>query len=124
MTWLAVIAGGAIGSAARYGVNLAAARLFGAATPWATAIVNLAGSFAIGVLAGALAADRLALTITQRAFIFTGLLGGFTTFSALMFDSLVLSQSGAGMKSAANLIGQFAVGLVLVYLGYRAGLRP
>ncbi len=123
MQLVAVLLGGAIGSAARHGLNLAALRWFGSATPYATAIVNLLGSLVIGVLAGALASDRLTLTATERAFIFTGLLGGFTTFSSLMFDTLVLGQAGAGAKSIANLAGQVVLGLVLVYAGYRLGLR-
>jgi CrcB protein len=121
MTWLAVILGGALGSAARHGINLVAPRVFGSATPYATASVNLMGSLAIGLLAGALASERVSLTPLQRVFIFTGLLGGFTTFSSLMHDSLVLGQAGTA-RSAANLAVQVGLGLVLVYAGYRLGL--
>lgn len=123
MTWLAVLLGGALGSAARHGVNLVTARALGTPTPYATAAVNLIGSFAVGLLAGALAAGRLSLTPTERALIFTGILGGFTTFSSLMLDSLTLWQSGAVAKTAFNLIGQFVIGCVLVYLGYRVGFQ-
>jgi CrcB protein len=123
MTWVAVLLGGAFGSAARYGVNLMTARMLGTATPYATAAVNLIGSFAIGVLAGALAAERLTLTPTERTLLFTGILGGFTTFSSLMLDTMVLWQAGAVAKAIANLIGQLVIGCVLVYLGYRLGLQ-
>lgn len=123
MTLMAVLLGGALGSAARHGVNVAAIRWLGTATPYATAAVNLAGSLVIGVLAGALAGNRLTLGVTERAFIFTGLLGGFTTFSSLMLDSLVLTQEGAGSRSIVNLAVQIVLGLLFVYAGYRLGFR-
>jgi len=123
MTWVAVLLGGAFGSAARHGVNLMTARMLGTATPYATAAVNLIGSFAIGVLAGALATERLSLTPTERTLLFTGILGGFTTFSSLMLDTLVLWHAGSIAKAVANLIGQLVIGCVLVYLGYRLGLQ-
>ena len=123
MTWVAVLLGGAFGSAARHGVNLMTARTLGTPTPYATAAVNLIGSFAIGVLAGALATERLSLTPTERSLLFTGILGGFTTFSSLMLDTMVLWQAGSVAKAMANLIGQLVIGCVLVYLGYRLGLQ-
>ena len=123
MTWVAVLLGGAFGSAARHGVNLMTARALGTPTPYATATVNLIGSFAIGVLAGALAAERVRLTPTERTLLFTGILGGFTTFSSLVLDTMVLWQAGSLAKAIANLIGQLVIGCVLVYLGYRLGLQ-
>lgn len=122
MTWLAVLVGGAIGSAARHGINLLAPRLFGSATPYATAAVNMIGSLIIGVLAGALAAQRLSMSPNERALVFTGLLGGFTTFSSFMFDGLALWQAGSTSKAIANLVGQLILGCALVYAGYRWGL--
>ena len=122
MTWIAVLVGGALGSAARHGVNLIAPRLFGAANPYATAAVNLAGAFIIGLLAGAMSGQRLALSPTERALYLTGILGGFTTFSSFMLDSLALWQAGATTKAIANLIGQLLLGVVLVFAGYRVGV--
>ena len=123
MTWLAVFVGGALGLAARHGVNLMTARAIGTPTPYATAAVNLIGSFAIGILAGALATERLTLTPAERTLLFTGILGGFTTFSSLMLDTLVLWQAGSVAKAIANLIGQLVIGCILIYLGYKLGLR-
>ena len=123
MTWLAVALGGAAGSVARHGVNLLAPRLFGSANPYATAAVNLLGAFIIGLLAGAINGQRLALSQTERALYLTGVLGGFTTFSSFMFDSLVLWQSGATTRAIVNLVGQLAAGCVLVFVGYRLGLN-
>lgn len=123
MSWVAVLLGGALGSAARHGVNLMTARWLGNPTPYATAAVNMIGSFAIGVLAGALATERLTLTPAERTLLFTGIIGGFTTFSSLMLDTLVLWQAGSVLKAVANLVGQFVVGCAVVYLGYRLGLQ-
>ena len=58
-----------------------------------------------------------------RAFVFVGLLGGFTTFSSYMLDSLTLIEMGLPAKAALNLIGQLALGLLLTYAGYSMALR-
>src|SRR5687767_3490677 len=123
LTWIAVLVGGALGSAARHGVNIVAPRLFGNATPYATATVNMIGALAIGVLAGMLEAQRLSMTPIERALYLTGILGGFTTFSSFMLDSLVLWQAGSTTKAVINLVGQLVLGSMLAYAGYRAGLR-
>ena len=123
LTWIAVLVGGALGSAARYGVNIVAPRLFGTATPYATALVNMIGALAIGVLAGLMEAQRLSMTPVERALYLTGILGGFTTFSSFMLDSLVLWQAGLTAKAVLNLVGQMVIGSMLAYAGYRAGLR-
>lgn len=123
LTWLAVLVGGALGSGARHGVNLIAPRLFGSAAPYATAAVNMIGALAIGVFAGMMDAQRLSMTPTERALYLTGILGGFTTFSSFMLDSLVLWQAGSTVKAAVNLVGQLVMGAMLAYAGYRAGLR-
>ena len=122
MMWLAVLLGGALGSAARHGVNVATARLLGEAIPYATAAVNLAGSLTVGLLAGALAGGRLALSAPLRAFVFVGVLGGFTTFSSLMLDSSALANTQAPGRALGNLLGQLVAGVALVYLGFRLGL--
>src|SRR6185295_3749272 len=99
-----VLAGGALGSAARHAVNLSAGRLLGTPGPFATATVNLIGSLVIGVLAGALAAHRLTMSTTIRTFVFVGILGGFTTFSSLMIDSLTLLQAGPPGRVLFNIV--------------------
>ena len=120
--WLAVLLGGALGSAARHGVNLLTASVVGRAAPYATGSVNMLGSLVVGLLAGALASQRLTMSEPVRVFIFVGILGGFTTFSSLMLDSLTLFHSGSVTSAALNLMGQLAVGLALVVVGYRIGL--
>ncbi len=120
MTWIAVLVGGAVGSAARHGFNLAAARLWGNG-PFTTAAVNIVGTLCIGLLAGSIASGRIAMGTTARAFVFVGLLGGFTTFSSYMLDTMTLMQSGAMGRALINLFGQIALGLAVVYLGFRWG---
>jgi CrcB protein len=85
--------------------------------------VNLIGSLVIGVLAGALAAERMSMSPSVRTFLFVGILGGFTTFSSLMLDSLTQFEAGVPLKALVNLCGQLAAGLLLVYGGYYMGLR-
>ena len=123
MKWLAVALGGALGSVARHGVNIATARMLGEAGPWSTATVNIVGSLAIGILAGAFAAERLSMSLPARTFLLVGILGGFTTFSSFMLDSFTLMHTGAPLRAAHNLIGQLLIGVVVTYLGYNAGLK-
>jgi CrcB protein len=114
----AVALGGAIGSLARHGVNVAIAHAFARAVPYATAAVNLLGSVAIGVLAGLLASGRLTMSPNMRTFVFVGLLGGFTTFSSFMLDTLTLTHGGDHTLAISNVIGQVGMGLIAVYAGY------
>ena len=87
--WVAL--GGAIGSAARYGVNVWSGRMFGTEFPWHTLIVNVLGCFLMGVLTEMLAL-KLHLSHEARAFLTTGILGGFTTFSAFSLDFAYLVE--------------------------------
>jgi CrcB protein len=118
MSWLMVAVGGALGSLARYGVTVAVARAAGNPAPYATAIVNVAGCAAAGMLLGVIATGRLPLTLDQRALIFSGVLGGFTTFSGVGIDTLTLVQEGRGFAAAANVALQIAVGLAVLAAAY------
>ena len=119
MTWLAGGLGGALGSMARHAVNVAAGRLFSQPAPYATALVNVGGCLVIGLLAGGLAAGHLRMSDTSRAFLFAGVLGGFTTFSSFGLDTLLLVRNGAPALAAANVGVQVIVGLAGVFAGYR-----
>ena len=88
---LAVCAGGAIGAGARYLVGILALRVFGPGFPWGTLTVNIAGSLFMG-LAAQYMMDRADLPQAARLFIMTGILGGFTTFSAYALDIVALSE--------------------------------
>jgi len=107
--------GGAIGAAARYGVNVTTPKLLGHGFPWATMIVNVSGSFVMGLLITVMA---LAWNTSQemRVFLTTGLLGGFTTFSAFSLDFATLYERKeygmalgyAGSSVVMSLIAVFA----------------
>jgi CrcB protein len=114
--------GGAIGTAARHGANLLCARLLDRPVPYATAAVNLVGAGLIGLLAGLIASGRVHMAPTVRAFVFVGLLGGFTTFSSYMLDTFTLAHGGEYATAFANVAGQTALGFAAVWAGYAAAL--
>jgi CrcB protein len=122
MIWLAVAAGGALGSMARHGVNIFFAHVLGRAVPHATAAVNLSGSLVIGLLSGAIASGRLQMSSEMRTFVFVGILGGFTTFSSFMLDTFTLGHGGEHALAFSNVAAQIAFGLVAVWAGYRLGV--
>ena len=100
-----VALGGAIGASGRYLTGMAALRLAGPGFPWGTLIVNVLGSFAMGVLVVALAhyhAHRFA------PLLMTGVLGGFTTFSAFSLDTVSLLEVGGLMLGLSAARGWFA----------------
>jgi fluoride exporter len=121
MTWMAVAIGGALGSAARHGVNVLMGRLVHRPVPYATAAVNLLGCLAIGTLAGLLASNRLQMSQTLRAFVFVGVLGGFTTFSSFGLDTFTLGREGSASLAFWNVAAQVGLGLLAVAAGFRAG---
>jgi len=116
--WIAVAAGGAAGSVARHGVNMLFAHVLVRPVPYATAAVNLIGSAIIGVLAGLIASERITMTPTARTFVFVGLLGGFTTFSSFMLDTLTVAHTGERALAIWNVVGQTGIGLAAIYAGY------
>ena len=119
----AVALGGAIGSLARHGVNVAFTHGFGRPVPYATAAVNILGSAAIGLLAGLIASGRLTMTPHMRTFVFVGLLGGFTTFSSFMLDTLTLTHAGERTLAVWNIAGQMILGIVAVFACYVLAAR-
>ena len=106
--WVAL--GGAIGSAARYGVNIWSGRVFGMEFPWHTLIVNVSGCFVMGLFIE-LMALRFNAGIDTRAFLTTGILGGFTTFSAFSLDFAYLVE-----RKSYGLAGAYAAGSVVLSL--------
>jgi fluoride exporter len=92
---LLVALGGAVGSAARYGVGIAAARWFGLAFPWGTLAVNVVGGLAMGFLAARVGPDNE----NARLLIGTGLIGGFTTFSAFSLETVRLMEQQPGLAA-------------------------
>ena len=115
MTLIWVALGGAIGSALRYLTNLAALRLLGVGFPWGTAAVNVVGSFAMGLLAVLL----LERTGNSRfaSFLLTGVLGGFTTFSAFSLDAVRLVEQGHMDSAVYYIAGSVALSLAALMIG-------
>ncbi len=112
--WVAL--GGALGSAARYGVNVWSGRILGTAFPWHTLAVNIIGCFAMGMLIE-LMALKLNVSNDTRAFLTTGILGGFTTFSAFSLDFALLVERKAYLSAGAYAAGSVLFSLVAVFAG-------
>ncbi|MEW6640192.1 MAG: fluoride efflux transporter CrcB [Pseudomonadota bacterium] len=100
---LAVAAGGALGSVARYLVGVGSGRLLGSAFPWGTLFINVTGSFLIGAFIG-LFATKWDLSQTARIFLTVGICGGYTTFSTFSLDAFVLIERGQGLASLAYML--------------------
>lgn len=120
MIWLAIGAGGALGAMARHGLNhLVHQRALGAVFPHGIFLINVAGSFAIGLVAGLVAGQRVELSYTARTFVIVGFLGGFTTFSSFSLDTLALARDGHAGLALLNAAGQVVLSLAAVWAGYR-----
>jgi CrcB protein len=116
-TLLQVALGGALGAVARHLTGVAAIRLLGPGYPWGTLVVNVVGSFLMGVLVVILAqssATRLA------PFLVTGVLGGFTTFSAFSLDALTLWERGQGALAALYVAASVGLSLAAIAAGLLA----
>jgi CrcB protein len=109
-------AGGAIGAAARYLVNLATVQLFGLGFPWGTLTVNIAGSFLMGTLI-ALGAHKFHLSNEMRVLVATGILGGFTTFSAFSLDFVFLFERKDYGLAAFYLAGSVGFSILALFAG-------
>lgn len=116
MLYLIVFIGAGIGGALRHGVNVVSARLFGESLPLGTFTVNVVGSFAMGLLAGYFA-FRPGVPQHLRLFLTTGLLGGFTTFSAFSLDTAVLVERQAYGMAAAYVLGSVISSIAALFLG-------
>lgn len=115
-----IAAGGAIGAVLRHGVNLGAAGWLGIGFPWGTLSVNILGSFAMGLLAGIF---TYFWNPPQeiRLFLTTGILGGFTTFSAFSLDAALLWEKGQPLPAALYIGGSVLASIFLVFAGLWLG---
>ena len=115
---LLIAIGGALGSVARFLFSSLVQRSVPSLFPFGTLAVNLAGCLVFGVIAGALAQQRVALAPDTRAFLLIGVLGGFTTFSTFAFESVQLLNDGQVLWAALNVVGQVVAGIAGLWVGY------
>lgn len=118
MGFLIVFIGGGLGAALRHGVNLVSARLLGFGFPYATAFENISGSLVMGLLAGYFAFRSAGMPSHLQLFLTTGILGGYTTFSAFSLDTVLLYERGALGLAAIYVLGS----VLLSIAGLMAGL--
>ena len=112
--WVAVAVGGAIGSVGRFWLTNVMTALTGPRFPWGTLLINVVGSFVIGLVAGiTLTPARVGIHPDVRIFLMTGICGGFTTFSAFSLQTLELMQAGDIAPALAYAVGS----VVLCVLG-------
>lgn len=112
--------GGFFGAIARYVVDTWVAERAGVTFPFGTLVVNLSGSFVLGVLF-ALALERGVLPAEIRAPVLIGFIGAYTTFSTLALESWRLLENGSYVLGLANLVGSLALGIVAVAAGLLLG---
>jgi len=116
---LAIAAGGALGGAARHGLNTLIV-VEGGSFPWSTLVENVVGSFLLGMLMVFLL-EVWPPNRYLRPFLGVGLLGGFTTFSAYTSETRGLLQDGEGVLALTYLFGSVALGLLAVWIGITTG---
>jgi fluoride exporter len=119
MRFFLICLGGAVGTAARYGVGTLALRWWGAGFPYGTLIVNLTGSFLIGLIQQ-VAWSTLVMSETTRLVLTVGVMGGYTTYSSFSYETLRLIEGGSWLQAGANVVlttglclGVCALGLML-----------
>ena len=119
---LLIALGGAIGAVSRYGTSLGVHALFGRSFPYGTLVVNVLGSFIIGLLT-VLLLERLTQSGALRGLLLIGFLGAFTTFSTFSYETLALFENGEVTKALVNVASSLILCLSAVWLGTLIG-RP
>lgn len=103
--YLAIMAGGAIGSALRFAMSVWVDNRVGESFPWGTIAVNIIGCFLIGLISGITSPDGLFMVSpVVRSFLIIGILGGFTTFSSFSLQTMTLLQDGQWMWATGNVV--------------------
>jgi CrcB protein len=117
MGFLIVFLGGGLGAALRHGINLVSARLIGTAFPYSTLIINITGSIVMGLIAGYFAFKGGGSSQHWRLFLTTGILGGYTTFSAFSLDAALLYERGALGLAALYVLASVALSIIGLFAG-------
>jgi CrcB protein len=118
--FVAVAAGAVLGANLRYVLGIWAAEHWGNDFPYGTLLINVSGSFVIGLFLS-LMRGRLDIDPLWQLFFATGLLGGYTTFSAYAWEALTLANSGALLRAGVYVLASNVVGLFGVWLGSVVG---
>lgn len=113
---LSIAAGGALGAVARHLTNVGAATLFGFSFPWGTLIVNILGSFLMGLLVG-LFAHVWPAPQALKQFLTVGFLGGFTTFSSFSLDVATMYERGEVLLGAGYVAGSVLLSISALFIG-------
>jgi len=124
LAYLWVGLGGALGSVARFWVNGLVSEKFGATFPWGTLVINVIGSFIIGII-GALAIPEGRLDTPSRVFatqfLMIGVCGGYTTFSSFSLQTLNLLREREWLYAGSNVVLSIVLCLIVVWLGWLLG---
>jgi CrcB protein len=121
LTYIWIGLGGTLGSIGRAWLAIAVAKLTGPEFPWGTILINVIGSFVIGLFGALTASDGpYPAPADLRAFVMVGICGGFTTFSAFSLQTLELARDGRPLQAFANVALSVMLCLLAVWLGYCA----
>ena len=115
-SYLLVFFGGGLGATLRHLINVTCARILGTAFPWGTFIINITGSTVMGLIAGYLAFKGEA-SQPWRLFLMTGILGGYTTFSAYSLDAALLYERGELASAALYVVGSVVLSIAGLFAG-------
>jgi len=116
MNYLLVFLGGGLGATLRHAVNVTCAKCIGTAFPYGTFIINISGSTVMGLIAGYLA-FKGAASQPWRLFLMTGILGGYTTFSAFSLDTALLYERGELALAALYVVGSVVLSIAGLFAG-------
>jgi CrcB protein len=116
MGYLIVFLGGGVGAAIRHGMNIGVARALGTAFPYGTLIINITGSLMMGLIAGYFALKGDA-SQNWRLFLTTGILGGYTTFSAFSLDAALLYERGEAGAAAIYVLSSVVLSIAGLFAG-------
>ncbi|SOD89990.1 fluoride efflux transporter CrcB [Streptomyces sp. Ag109_G2-15] len=115
MNWLLVVVGAMVGAPLRYLTDRAVQARHDSLFPWGTFVVNVTGSLILGLLTGALSAGAAGPHL--QLLIGTGLCGALTTYSTFSYETLRLTEAGAGLYAAANAVASVTAGLAAAFAG-------
>jgi CrcB protein len=122
--YLVIGLGSALGGGARYGCGVLAAAVWPVAIPWMTILINMLGSFVIGLFATLTGPDgRVLIGTLWRQFVMVGVCGGYTTFSTFSLESVALLRAGRPLAASANVVLSLGLCLVAAWLGHRIARR-